>query len=599
MTLVDDRQVFLAVARAFRPRTAEQVPYWSDPVGWARDCIRWPRGQGLRESQARFMANLIEHKREAVRGPHGLGKTTAASLLVLWFALTREAAGVNWKIGTTASAWQQLTHYLWPEIHEWAELVDWAKVGRKPFNDRRELLKWELNLRHGRAWAMASDRPAAMEGAHADHLLIIFDEAKEIPSATWDAIEGAFSTAGEGGTEAFALAISTPAEPLGRFYEIHARAFGTEDWHTTHVRLKDAINDGSVTDEWVEQHKRLWGEKSAIYQNRVLGEFASSATDGVIPLTWLTAANDRWRAMFGDEHDPGKERDPTDGTWRILADDAPVDRLGVDIAEGGGDNSTIAFRVGNVITEIKRYPFVDNPVDLATIVMEEQKAHQLPEPTVTGQRYPKAIVDSQPSGVFHFMRKAHRPVEGFVAAEGTKMKDLSGEFGFLNKRALAWWNLREMLDPSWTGEPVALPPDDKLTGDLLAPRYREITGGRIQVEMKEEIRKRIGRSTDDGDAVVMVMLDRNAGSGFASYMLAEVRKRDEEVGQMADEGRPLSKGELAIDRERARLARLAARPTRVPRHDHLYVRQPDGAIRCNVCQGTPAWVPKAPGEPNP
>ena len=78
MTLVDDRQVFLAAARAFRPRTAEQVPYWSDPVGWARDCIRWPRGQGLRESQARFMANLIEHKREAVRGPHGLGKTTAA-----------------------------------------------------------------------------------------------------------------------------------------------------------------------------------------------------------------------------------------------------------------------------------------------------------------------------------------------------------------------------------------------------------------------------------------------------------------------------------------------------------------------------------------
>jgi hypothetical protein len=30
--------------------------------------------------------------------------------------------------------------------------------------------------------------------------------------------------------------------------------------------------------------------------------------------------------------------------------------------------------------------------------------------------------------------------------------------------------------------------------------------------------------------------------------------------------------------------------------DHLYVRQPDGAIRCNVCQAVPPWVPQKPGE---
>jgi hypothetical protein len=33
------------------------------------------------------------------------------------------------------------------------------------------------------------------------------------------------------------------------------------------------------------------------------------------------------------------------------------------------------------------------------------------------------------------------------------------------------------------------------------------SGGRVQVESKEDIRKRIGRSTDDGDAVVMAFWD--------------------------------------------------------------------------------------------
>ena len=109
-----------------------------------------------------------------------------------------------------------------------------------------------------------------------------------------------------------------------------------------------------------------------------------------------------------------------------------------------------------------------------------------------------------------------------------------------------------------------------------------------------------GESPDRLDALVHAFAELGLAAGghgyvFAEYMQADIAKR--EVGTVADEGRPLSKGELAIDRERARLARLAARPTRVPRHDHLYVRQPDGAIRCNVCQQVPPWVPQAPGEP--
>jgi len=48
----------------------------------------------------------------------------------------------------------------------------------------------------------------------------------------------------------------------------------------------------------------------------------------------------------------------------------------------------------------------------------------------------------------------------------------------------------------------ALPTDDVLTGDLVTPTWRTTSSGRIQVEDKDGIRKRVGRSTDSGDAVV-------------------------------------------------------------------------------------------------
>ena len=42
-----------------------------------------------------------------------------------------------------------------------------------------------------------------------------------------------------------------------------------------------------------------------------------------------------------------------------------------------------------------------------------------------------------------------------------------------------------------------------LLGDLSAPKWKVLSGGKIQVESKDDIRARLGRSTDDGDAVAM------------------------------------------------------------------------------------------------
>ena len=180
--------------------------YRDRPDLFVAECIAWRPGQGPTPYQREILSYFPKHRRVAVRGPHGLGKTALAAWLILWFALTRD--GLDWKIATTASAWRQLTDFLWPEVRKWAAKLRWDKLGRAPLRKDVELLSLGLKLRTGQAFAMASNEPARMEGAHADHILVVYDEAKTIPGETFDALEGALSTG-----ETYALCISTPGPP--------------------------------------------------------------------------------------------------------------------------------------------------------------------------------------------------------------------------------------------------------------------------------------------------------------------------------------------------------------------------------------------------
>src|SRR5512137_917533 len=60
----------------------------------------------------------------AIRGPHGLGKSVFAAIVVLWAG----SVSADCKVITTASAWRQLEKFLWPEIHKWYARTDWKKV---------------------------------------------------------------------------------------------------------------------------------------------------------------------------------------------------------------------------------------------------------------------------------------------------------------------------------------------------------------------------------------------------------------------------------------------------------------------------------------
>lgn len=476
------------------PPTAETDDCLSGPLAFVTQGLTWADGQGPTDYQREVLRDFPRHRRVCLRSPHSAGKTALAAWIVLWFALSRERMDGDWKAVLTASAWRQLSHYLMPEIRKWAGRVDWAKIGRGPFDQRTELLALNLKLSRGEAFTAASDKPDLIEGAHADHLLYVFDEAKAIPGPTWDAAEGALAS-----ENSMALAISTPGEPHGRFYDIQSRVAGTEDWWVKHITAEQCIAAGRMALDWARDRARQWCgaqplpaegdyestalegilglrivQSSAVFANRVLGEFAASEADGIIPLAWVEAANRRWLALEDS------------GDWGDFT------CAGVDVATSGTDMTVIAMRYGDAIRELRRSSKRDT-METAGAVAGVLQGHG-----------GEAIVDviGVGAGVVHRLKEQGKAVRAFNSSERSDAKDRSGELGFVNKRSAAWWHLRELLDPASETQ-IALPPDDLLTGDLTAPHWRDMSAGKIQVEAKDDIRKRLGRSTDDGDAVVM------------------------------------------------------------------------------------------------
>ena len=451
--------------------------YRDDPVGFARDCIKWREDEdGLAQYQANALNKLVKERRHSMRGPHGLGKTMVSSIAILWFALTRD--GEDWKIPTTASAWRQLEKFLWPEIHKWERRLDWDKIGRKPFDKRNELMTLSMRLESGEAFALASSDHNLIEGAHADQILYLFDESKSIPEPTWDAAEGAFSIG-----DCYWLAISTPGDPNGRFYDIQRQKSGYDDWSVQHVTREEAIAAKRMSVEWAEQRQKQWGKHSAVYQNRVEGNFASSDKDTVIPLEAVERSNERWLE------------------WQERGYGALVEKIGVDVGRGT-DPSAIAYRSDNVILAIEEIS--NDDVDELKGIVEAKLKHN---------KILKAIIDltGMGAGVHDPLKNIEEigdRVIAFVAAQKTDLTERNGERGFADARSAIWWIGREML----LNDELDLPPNDDLLGELTAPKYKD--GVKIKVESKEQLRKadRLGHSTNLADAVLQTLWEDDVGS---------------------------------------------------------------------------------------
>jgi hypothetical protein len=199
------------------------------------------------------------------------------------------------------------------------------------------------------------------------------------------------------------------------------------------------------------------------------GDLHATMTDDayqVIPRAWVKAAMKRWAE-------------------RVIIPDV----IGCDVARGGDDKTVKAPRKGSYFAKLEKYPGRSTPDGQSVVDLLQTKATINIDVIGVG-------ASAYDIGV---MRELNMIPVNF--AQGSKATDKSGTLRFINKRAEYYWSLREGLDPN-EGDDIALPPDPELEADLCAPRWSSQSNG-IKIESKEDIKKRIGRSPDCADAVVL------------------------------------------------------------------------------------------------
>lgn len=235
------------------------------------------------------------------------------------------------------------------------------------------------------------------------------------------------------------------------------------------------------------------------------------AADQVIPTAWVEAAMARWKR-------PDKL--------------PPMTALGADIARGGRDNTVLSRRHGNWFDELLTYPgseTPDGPTAAGRILAASRNRCNL---------YVDVI--GVGGSVYDFLMDARQPVYGINVSEAATGTDKSGRLRFANLRSQTWWAMREALDPA-ANTGIALPPDRRLLADLCAPTWELRSNGVIQVESRDAIVKRIGRSPDFASAVILALRDEPSLEDLTIMV-----ERQREINRRAADYDPMA----ALDRGR-------------------------------------------------
>ena len=253
---------------------------------------------------------------------------------------------------------------------------------------------------------------------------------------------------------------------------------------------------GVMLDELREEYTaKLQRLKEPMRSQLLYGDFSIAEDDQalqVIPTSWVRLAMERWENMEKPE-------------------DALLTTMGVDVARGGDDQTIISKLYGNnYFGELQKFSGKQTKTggEVAALVLDNIRKDEYTMKTENGreiEKKPMIVLDLSGIGAspYDIIVEGGFEVDGFKGGEASIYTDISGELGFFNRRAEAYWNFMEALDPE-SGKDIALPRDDELMADLTAPTWKTATNGKdIVIEKKEDIKKRIGRSTDCGDAVVM------------------------------------------------------------------------------------------------
>lgn len=441
----------------------EKLKTWKEsPLQFIQDCIQvTPTEQQLQLLTGK--SSIAKHKRTSVRSGHGPGKTTVAAWIILWFMITRPFA----KVVCTAPTARQLRDVLRTEIAKWLRqsvLADEFIIQKEKIFHKESPDEWWIRFISPSVSATKEDQAETLAGLHADHLLIVVDEASGVPDPTFVPLEGALSS-----EDNKVLLIGNPTKSSGYFYDTQFRTDIQKDWNCLHW---DARESSRVPKEQVEYFARKYGVDSNVFKIRVEGNPPTQDENTLIPL---------WAA----QQCIGKEIQ--------VAEDEPL-YLGVDVARYGNDASIILPRTGLQIHPWETFRKL-NTIDLGGFIIQ----------TYTEMKASGCAIDviGVGAGVSDWLEKHHLKnlyqVNVANSSSNLEKYDRLRDELWVKMRDNCLLGMYSFPDTKVNGETESL--GEQLASELACVRYKFNAHGGIVVESKKDLKARGVDSPNIADAL--------------------------------------------------------------------------------------------------
>ncbi|HEX4919323.1 MAG TPA: terminase [Candidatus Bathyarchaeia archaeon] len=456
-----------------------QKLYRSDPYGFALAAFPWdvehspiygrhlePWQQELLESVRDRLKTPAQAIREATVSGNGVGKSALVSILIIWALTTADdTRGV-----ITANTETQLKTKTWAELGKWFNMLEpgvrdcfklTATAMFSRFEDKDRV--WRIDMV---PWS--ENNVVAFQGLHNEgkRILMIYDEASGIPDGIWEAGDGCMTDAN---TERIWCVFGNPNLPKGRFRECFAGGKFSGTWHSRKVDSRTiSFTDKGELERWVKE----WGEDNDFVRVRVRGEFPRAGT--------MQFISDEVAANAAEREASIHIRDPL--------------VLGVDVARFGDDQSVIYFRKGRDGRTLP--PLLFRGIDTMTLagkVSEVYLEYRADAVFVDGGGVGGGVVDR--------LRQLHVPVlDVQFGGKPDGLGFLTGDEGvkYANKRAEIWGAMRQ-----WLSSGGIIPNDPELRSQLTNLQYGFNVNNAIQLEKKEDMKKRGLSSPDIADALAI------------------------------------------------------------------------------------------------
>lgn len=439
-----------------------------DPAGFVKACFPWGKGELTGQKPQKWQIELLEQIRdglksasdvirEAIASGHGIGKSALVSWLILWAMATQ----VDTKGVVTANTEAQLRGKTWAELAKWHRLFICSWM----FEYTATAI-YSVEPGHDKTWRITAEtwnetNPEAFAGLHnqGKRILVIFDEASAIPEIIWETTEGAMTDAD---TEIIWCAFGNPTRPNGRFYDCfhkHRKFWQVKQIDSRTVR----ISNKKQLQDWIDQY----GEDSDFVKSRVKGVFPDAGTDQLIS-----------RKLVDGARAAGKVINPE--TYK----DMPV-IFGVDPAWWGDDLLVVMKRQGNYTEVLLTIPKNDDDTLVAGKLARLSDEHGMDH---------GFIDEGWGTGIYSYLKALGRADDWTLVSFGGEPNDKY----YLNKRAEIWAETKQYLIDGGT-----IPDNEALASDLCGPEAWLNRKGRLQLESKEEMKKRGLPSPNYGDALAL------------------------------------------------------------------------------------------------